>query len=554
MHTNVNWNDPLTDFTAVALLMLGAVQVWFIVRKPSLSPGRKWLRAGLNAWLWLLLLGYFGRFSWPVPRPATHALLIGDEVPTAFAHRLGDSLRIRERFTGQKFKTPADSVTVVGQTFPPETLARLSHSVVQWIPYRQPDQIQAIGWKGVVRQGEMQRVTGQIRSSRKQFLRLRYGNQTLDSVALREGSNAFDLRFPAFARGRTQTELVLENTPLDTVRFFARPTPPLRVQFLLNSPDFESKTLANWLGKQGHTVQLSTILSKNIASSVSINNSDQSASRPPDLIITEPANARDATVRRAAADGRSVLFINLTNPETDLPAINRALGSRWQVRKIANQPAITLGNGLNALPYRFADALNQFAVAGYPVAVQRTVRPGLAGQGRVGRVGVSLLNETFPIALRGDSLTYGQIWTAVLAQLSVTGQNNVQVGAPVFAGLPTIIQVNNAPDQPPHLRVGEDTLQLAYSPLNVRTAEGSWQPLRTGWQSIGDSVAVYVGAAHVGNPVADEQRVSRYMLAHARHRPGADRTARLNRTKLPGWVWLLLFLTCFTALWVEPKL
>ena len=565
MQTTLNWTNPIIWLIALALLMLLLVQVWFIVRDQSLSSARKWFRAGLNFLLWLLVAGYFLQIRWLVTQPATHALLIGDDVPTSVIRKLKDSLRIQETFTSRNFKANYDSVTLAGQRFPTETLTQLSNSTVQWVPYDQPDQLLTIRWKGIVRQGERQHITGQIQSSRKQLLRLRYGNQTLDSAALHEGKNAFSLQFPAFLRGRSETELVLDgtatgestatadrpgestrgSTSLDTIRFFTRPTEPLIVQFLLNSPDFESKTLADWLGKQGHTVNVSATLSKNISSSVTINKPGKSTAKTiPDLIVTEPANAASTTVRKAIADNRAVLFINLTNPETDCRAINQALGSRWQLRKLTNEPLIKLPNGLNALPYRFADNLNQVSISGYPVAVQQGA----------GRVGISLLSETFPLSLSGDSVTYNRIWTAVLARLSKSNKNTIQMDAPVYSGMRQAVSINNPSDEPSNLRVGQDTIRLMKSPINERSATGYSSLRKSGWQTVQDSLALYVNELNSDDPVANRAVMSQFILAHAQYKPTADLPAQTATAQLPTWTWLLLFVACLTVLWVEPKL
>ncbi len=550
MQATLNWTHPITWLIALALLILFFVQVWLIVRNQSLSMGRKWLRAGLNILLWLLLTGYFLQIRWPVTQSATHALLIGDDVPASFARQIADSLHIQTSFTSRNFKADYDSVTLVGQRFPTETLTQLSNSTVRWVPYNRPDQLQTIRWKGIVREGEMQHVMGQIESSRKQLLRLRYGNQTLDSATLHEGANAFSLQFPAFLRGRSETELVLGEstrggTPLDTIRFFTRPTESLTVQFLLNSPDFESKTLADWLGKQGHTVNVSATLSKNISSSVTINKLGKlSAKTIPDLIITEPANAASATVRKAIADNRAVLFINLTNPETDCRAINQALGSRWQVRKTSNEPLIPLKNGLSALPYRFADNLNQVNVSGYPVAIQQGV----------GRVGVSLLSETFPLSLSGDSVAYNRVWTAILARLSHSDQNTVRVDAPVYSGLHQAVLVNNPSGKISILRIGPDTIRVQYSTINKRSATGYSSFRKSGWQTVQDSLSLYINKLNPNDPVANRAVMGQFMLAHSRYQSTGNLPAQTNTAELPDWVWWVLLMTCFTALWVEPKI
>lgn len=555
MQATLNWTHPITWLIVLALVTLLVVQAWLIFRNQSLSTGRRWLRAGLNFLLWLLLTGYFLQIRWPMTQPTKHALLIGDDVPASFARQISDSLHSQASFTSRTYKTDYDSVTLVGQNFPNQMLTQLSNATLRWIPYNQPDQLQAIGWKGIVRQGEMQQVTGQIQSSRKQMLRLRYGNKTLDSVAVYEGINAFSLQFPAFSKGRTQTELVLgESTApadqpgestLDTIRYFSRPTEPLTVQFLLNSPDFESKTLADWLGKQGHTVTILATLSKNISSSVTINKLGKSTGKPiPDLIITEPANAASATVRKAYADNRAVLFINLTNPETDCRAINQALGSRWQVRKLTNEPLIKLPNGLNALPYRFAENLNQFAAASYPVAVQQGA----------GRVGVSLLSETFPLALSGDSIAYNRIWTAVLTRLSPSDRSTIQVDAPVYNGLRQAVVLNNSSGKSAALRIGPDTVRVHYSPINERSATGYSSFRKSGWQTVQDSLSLYVNELSPDDPAVNRAVISQFMLTHSRYQSTGNQAVRTLMAQLPNWVWLLLLIACFTALWIEPKI
>ncbi|GAB3641063.1 hypothetical protein [Spirosoma arcticum] len=546
MQINVTLTDPVTLATAFALLALLAVQGWFIVRNKTLSPGRKTLRAALNALMWLVVAGYVLKISWPVDRPITHALLVGDDVPAAYARTVQDSLRIRERFTTQTFKNSHDSVTLVGQGFPTETLTQLSQSVVRWVPYDAPNQLKQLRWKGVVRQGEMQWITGKIRSNSKQRLRIQYGNQTLDSLMLSPGGNTVALQFPVFGRGRLQTELRLGNQPLDTVRFYSRPATPLFIQFVLDNPDFESKTLADWLGKQGHSVEVSTTLATNVRSRVDINRSPKATGRKPDVVITDPINAANTLVRNAVAGGKAVLFINLSSLPTDITRINRALKTRWQVRKISDQETVPAGSGLTAHPYRFANALNQFAVPAYPVAAQQVT----------GRVGVSLLNETFPLALSGDSLAYGRIWYGILARLQPAEKNNLVVDAPVFSGLLSSVYVNNSVIKNAVLRVGADTSRLTQSPLNQQSAVGTLFAKQAGWQPIQDSLAFYVDNLTDGSSVANRQVISRFMVAHSTYQSAPTGPARQRREAAgaPGWVWLTLFVVCLTALWIEPKI
>lgn len=491
--------------------------------------------------LWLVVMAYVWQPAWPVSHPAKHALLVGDEVPGAVVSQVKDSLGIQADFTARTFKAGYDSVTLLGQDFPTETLTGLSNVTLRWVPYNAPGKPFDVRWKAVLREGELQRLTGRVVVPEKQGLAVRFGNRTIDSLLLQAGENAFALQFPAFARGRTAVELAVNGTVVDTIRFFGRPLKPLTVQFLLNNPDFESKTLADWLGRHGHTVQLITTLSKNISRDLRINPNETNAT--PDILITDPANATNSAIRKAVADGRAVLFINLTNAEADCRTIGRATGSRWTVRRISTEPAIPAGNGLTALPYRFADAPNQFMSSGYPVAVQQTP---------TGRVGISLVNETYPLALSGDSLTYASIWTAVLARLYPNETNALFANAPFYNRMAQPIRLTYAGKTSlTTLRTGPDTLALNPVPLNEITFAGTYLPGKAGWQTVADSVEAFSNG-RLTDPAFQRETVRRFVHAHAHSNSKASQKPVAQT--VPNWLWLTLLLIVFSALWIEPKL
>ncbi|MRS65674.1 hypothetical protein [Larkinella terrae] len=502
----------------------------------------------MNGFLWVLLVGYFLQIEWEKPADTKPIFMADVNVPTAYLNHLKDSLKIADvvrdnalktsSFRARLFDGTIDSVNLIGTGFSPDVLGQLSRQTVQWIPYYPPDQAQVIRWKGMVRKGEMQRVSGSIYSSQKQVLKLRFGNQTLDSLSLRAGLNDFRLEFPAFALGRSEVELVLNQKPLDTLRFFARNPEPVSYQFILDSPDFESKTLADWLGKRGHSVQLISTISKDIRNRVSIN---RAAS--PNVFITDPANATNPVVKKAAAQGKPVLFINVSDAEADCQTINQALGTNWKLKKVSNEATVSLRNGIQALPYQLTDAINQFGVNGYPVAIQKTAA----------RIGLSLLTETFPLKLSGDSLAYDRIWTSILAQLQPSYPNQIQLEAPVFQGVPFGVHFNNLTTKPAKVRIGKDAVALTYSPINGLSAETSYRFAQSGWHPFQDSLAVYVEESSE-KPVYGNRLVSDYL--RARSVENSTQKTALQRqfpAKIPDWIWILLFIGSFTALWIEPK-
>ncbi|KAB7729098.1 hypothetical protein F5984_15730 [Rudanella paleaurantiibacter] len=530
-------------FLFIPLLLLGVIQSWFILRNQTLSGSRKAVRAGLNLLLWLVLLAFVWQPIWTRPLDTTHVLLVGNDVPTAVARQVQDSLGLRARVTATDIRLEnIDSVTMLGQAFPAPLLARLGNRAVRWVPYEAPGTPTHLHWQSVVRLGEEQTVRGQITVPERQKLAVRFGTQTLDSLWLKPGRQAFTLRFPAVAKGRIETVLQVGSQTTDTVRFFAQAARPLHVQFVLGTPDFETKTLADWLGRQGNRVELSNVLSEGIDATVKINApTGGRANSSPDLIVTEPALVSQPAVRKAIAEGKAVLVLNLTNPDAEVAAVNRSLGTQWRLRKVSNEATIPAGNGLTALPYQFTPNPRQVAVAGYPIATQRIG----------GRVAMSLFMETFPLRLSGDSLGYARIWNAVLATLQPIQANNFAAEGPVLAGLRKPLVLNNATGGATRLRVANDTAQLTPSVINNRTLRAQYRFSRSGWQPLADSVEVYVE----DSLAAPHERVRAWVQTQNRYGTDLLRTApsRTQKQDVPDWVWLTALLVCLTALWVEPK-
>ncbi|MPR34069.1 hypothetical protein [Salmonirosea aquatica] len=481
-----NSSDPFHWLTAILLAAFPVVVFGILWRNKTLTPRRKWLRGGLNLFLWLVLLGYLLQPTWTKTSDSARALLVGAEVPSAMARRWQDSLGLNERFGSQEFlkkKLAAhfDSVTLLGQDFTPDLLAQLTSGTVEWQPYFSENQIQNLAWQGTLRLGEMQRITGSVQSTKKQWAKIKFAGETLDSTQLAEGSNSFSLQFPAFTEGRTATELFVNDKFVDTLRFFVRSRPVLSYQFILDSPDFESRTLAEWLGRQGNAVTVTTAVSKGIQQSTTINGGMAQGTLP-DLIVTDPGNASNSLVKKALAAGKSILFIGLTQAESNLTTINRALGTGFSIKRTTSETAAQVAPNLTALPYAFNESLPQLTVPGYPVAVWN----------KVGKVGVSLLNETFPLKLSGDSVAYARIWNTVLAQVQPPSGSGVLADAPLFKGLAGRFSLNMDAEIPTRFPVGQDTVVLQTSPLNQQVAETNYLFGQSGWIGAGDSAEVFV--------------------------------------------------------------
>ena len=534
-----------------ALAVLLAVQVGLIWCKKNVPKSRFWLRMGLNVLLWMVLVGWVKNPQWTVSSNTNRVLVWEEKLPQAVIQKNKDSLQITEIFAQKdfakrlaqdpNFSKHLGDVYLLGQSFDGELVSQLTQNKWKWLPFFAKDSLQTIKWKGILRKNEFQEITGALELSEAAVLKITYGQQVLDSVALEKGFQKFRLRFPAFAVGRTHTQLLLNNQFLKNVAFYTRKPSPLSVYFVLQSPDFESKTLAEWLGKNGSRVEVLTTVAKNTQSTIAINNVANQKTFVPDIVITDPSNASHSLVKKNVSEGRSVLFYNFIQPESELKGINQALGTQWSVRKISNAELLPLEKGMTALPFELVKRMNQKKVEGFPIVVQKSV----------GRVGVSLLNETFPLKLSGDTLAYEKIWAGVFQQLAPALKGNIAVEAPIWEDTKTSFVLNQW--NQPSISLANDTAQFNPSNVNPQTATLSYVFRSTGWQPFQDSLEIYVETENEG--LGKAKQLTELLEAHKVSNLASHKTTHQDLTaQWPDWVWAALIVLCLSMLWIEPKI
>ncbi len=535
----------------LSLFVVLFVQIRGIFQAKSLTKLRFRVRLGLNLLLWLFILLFVIQPQWHFSSNTNRVLLISDDIPLATIQKVKDSLKITENFSVKDFSQLISddpsfiehlgNIYLLGEGFNTEILSKIFQKNIVWLPFFKQDELQAIEWKGIVRKSEMQEIAGKIELSEPKMLKINYGNQILDSLKLQKGLNNFKLRFPIFSIGRTETELFLEEKSLQKINFFARKTLPINVQFILENPDFESKSLAEWLGKNGNHVEISTTVAKNTESQTSINKSKQKFIA--DIVITDARNASNAVVKKAIADTKSVLFLGISNPETELKTINQALGTQYFAKRISNEEFTKLSEDLTALPYQFAEKWNQNIIADYPIAIQHTA----------GKIGVSFLNETFPLKLSGDSLTYNKIWTSVFQQLNPTSVDNFEVNSPIFLDTKTNINLNNRSVLSNDLKISGDTIAVQSSAINSLSSNTDFIFRKINWQPLHDSLEVFVEENTTN--LSKSKQIEGFLQTNSiSNSLNQSNILQSLTSKLPDWAWFLLILLSFTAVWIEPKL
>ncbi|SDG47285.1 hypothetical protein SAMN04487996_11912 [Dyadobacter soli] len=553
IHTDFNWTGTLNLLLLLAALALLALQCTLLFTRHRHS-GRLGIRLFLNVLLWLSVAAWILDPYFKSNAGSKTGLLIAENVPSGVAGCIRDRLAKAELIRADDIANkPVDSLVVVGQEFDEQVFASIRQlknaPALHWKPYFAPGALHDLHWKGILRKGEMQRVEGSIQSREKATLRVRYAadpeagaqssGQILDSAVLNAGENRFELAFPAFGEGRTTTTLDLDGKTIDTLRFFTQPEHKLTIRFFLDNPDFETRNLATWLGKQGHSVLYDASLSKNIRSKLNINRAAE-----PDVIITTASNAGNAVVKKAVNVGKSVLFVQLSDPAAEFREINNALGTSFQTVKTTNEESVSVTASLTALPFRFESRSFQTHAPHYPVATEKTT----------GKVVVSLLNETFPMQLSGDSIVYGKVWNEILAYVRPAHASVLACDAPVFRNVPATLHLNSFQPIPRFLILGEDTVSTVTLALNNLSARADFLPVQNGWLSLHDSLQteLYVQdysplryAARMQHFIQSTQDIT--PITSPKYSGGPTR-------KLPGWAWFTWLMLCLAALWIEPKL
>ena len=548
-----DWSAPLNLVLILLLFLLGGLQIRLLSRSSGqVSRQKAMVRTSLNLLLWLVIAAFIFQ---PVFRSnilAHKILVVGENVPSDEVRKIKDSLKVSEVFSEGDFKGKFfDTLTLVGQDFSSSFFGKLSQALpinsrVNWISYFPENQVQSVSWKGLLRKGQLQKVSGVVDLSDSKWIKVKFGNQTLDSARLEKGKQFFNLSFPVFTEKRTKVELFVGDKSQGDIQFFAQPLPPMTFQFILDNPDFESRTLATWLANRGNAVELSTNLSKDIRSKLTINKTGN-----PDIIVTDPKNAANAQVKKAFANGKSILFINLTTPPTEVVSINSSLGTKLLVKKISNEEVLPVTGELTRLPFEFSKSNGYITLQKYPIAVEKAV----------GKVAASLLNETFPTMLNGDSLLYGNIWTSVLAAIHPAYKTNIEVSEPVYKNIPTELRLNNLTENPRSLAIGNDTLILNYSAINGQTARAQYTASESSWLRFGEDTEILFNDSLNFNQVYQSRRVEDFVKSRADMQTNVSDSANLSDSKsrplsesrIPDWVWFSVILICFTALWLEPK-
>lgn len=518
------------------LTILLATQLYWILRQRNLK--RKYTKLILNILLWISLVLLIFPLTTNNNENLAKIGIKDDKVSPEFENKIKDSLGLKMVVSPSKFEkefaNKNQEIKLIGQSFDPEFLSLLSDRKVEFFPEFKQNEIQNLNWRAVVFQNETQTVNGLIDLEKAGTITLKYGSQILDSVKLEKGKQHFNLSFPSFSIGKTSVNLNFDLKTISEIKYYSRSSPKLKILVLAENPDFETKMLSEWLGKNGHTVDVETLITKNTQNKTVIN---QNKVANYNIVFTTPARANNPICFKTLKAGGGVFVYNLT--ENDLSTVNKSFSENFGFQRISQETEAKLPNDLIGLPFAFKENKNQQKFTKWPISVSNK------------RVGITLISETYPLLLSGDSITFRQIWGSVLQFLQPIQKNNIEIAAPIVRDLWTNIKFNNSENASEIFRIPNDTIFTNISPINSNTRIGKYVFRQTDWQKINDSLEVFV---EVTSAPYLSYKQTKSIINSYDSKMTADSSLSNHRIEiLPDWLRLLLCFILFIAVWIEAK-
>lgn len=518
----------------VILCLLGFLG--FKTWNTSLSSSRKLLRISLNAILSLFLIGLIFQPVWEVSNTTEPTLVFPKEMEKERIQFWKDSLGIQKSARIDQLKPEANPVYLVGTDYSLEQFHQISDRQILMIPENKVGEIGFLDWKGILRQGDIQKIKGSIQVDSLTEISILFGDDILDQVTLKPGNDDFELAFPAKIEGRNELNLFVNGIQKAEIRFFTKPTQPKKYSLNFSFPDLETRFLSQYLRNQGELVSEEIQVSRDTRIQTSSIKQDTL-----EVLITEPSQVSGKIVKEAIAKGSQVFFIQTAEPEQSVQAINQALKTDFSILQTGSENRV-LENGGEALPFRFESGFGKKLLLEEAVAIQQVGNS---------QIGLSLLGPTFPIGLAGDSLLYGRIWDEILGAMYPAEDQNWELDAPVFSGFPSGIILNQKDGKANSISLGADTVYMTPSLINPQTSLVEFIAADTSWISLGDSLEVFVYPPNELKTVFQNRIIHDFLKSGNQNNQSISSVTK--EQKVPDWFWLAAILIAFTLVWLEPR-
>ena len=409
----------------------------------------------------------------------------------------------------------------------------------------------------------------------------------VDSTLVSNKNEAFTLIDKPKEAGKYIYQLIAKTEQGDTLS--TEPVPvivqlrrKLKVVIINSFPRFETKYLKNWLGEEGHSVAVRSIISKNKVKDEFVNQRpitfqlNSSLLQQTDLLVVDAEYAQSLgggalnNLKKAIqTEGLGVLIqIDETGAVPATLTSFPLVGTQATKTRLSGPSFGSKGEfELNQLPYTLQARLGTLAL------VRNTQGQTLVGYNLkgLGGVGVSLIEESYQMLLEGEPQLYTAYWSHILNQLAKKQQPQhswqVETLIPIKHEKCQVTLTTNL-EKP----IGEiiypnrEVEFYLQNKLNFpQKWTGSFWPWHSGWNLLdikGDTTASGTYFYVYSEKAWETQRTTQRIKANrqwANQQPKLatetnTKTAVIYRDPIPLWYFFLLFLLSAGFLWLEPKL
>lgn len=477
---------------------------------------------------------------------------------------------------------------IVGNGIPTQELALLKEYQTHFYLNREPDGFGEVSYLKEIQVQDPLEVKGGYKNDDKKKVTLVLASPggAVDSTLLSTENETFTLTDKPKEAGKYLYSLIAKNEKGDTLNKEVIPViihakRKLRVVVINNFPRYETKYLKNWLGEEGHSVAVRSIISKNKVKDEFVNQSPitfrltQTALKQIDLLILDSEYAQSLVgtalrnVQQAIQNQGLGLLIQID--ETGAVPVSLAkfplAGIQTTKTSLSGSSFGQKGNfELNQLPYLLQPKMGTLAL------VRNTQGQTLVGYNikGLGGVGVSLVEESYQMLLEGKSRFYAAYWSHILNRLAkkqnALHQWRVDTKVPIINEECKVTLATNLVKP-----IGEvydrDRTSEFYLQNQINFPQkwsGSFRPYRAGWQQLavkGDTTtnnsSFYVYDESGWKNLRDAQLIKTNRQWAKKHpKPVAKNTkATITHYKpIPLWYFFIIFLLSAGFLWLEPKL
>ena len=457
---------------------------------------------------------------------------------------------------------------VLGEGLPDHVLDEFPNRSLQFLPGNGNPGITKLHIPDVILPNRDYELTGRYSDSPGVDLVFSGPEGKIDSIHLDEGDHEFRLGFRTIAPGSityTLKETRSEQTLRHTIPVTVQNTRRLRVLILEQHPTFESLYLKNVLARD-HQVTIRHQLSKGIFRYEHINAPERRFDRlnSQNLDAIDVLMIDDQTLTKLSETERNQVDLAIRGGLGCL-IMYRARDSFQKAGSFLSLKFTSSGVDTIMLPLDKKNTLVIPVASLRPIPDRRIIpllkhNTGPAGyvEDHFGKRGYTLLTETYPLMLRGDSIAYGRIWTSLVEGIARVHNANTQVtfdsSKPhrVDEPLPLMIRSNETP----RISYNSAMLPVHEDELIDNVWTTTLWPDTTGWQEvvlINDSTR-YPFYVHPENELSGLQANSKHLATMRRHGSASDKSAITRRKEFDPLWYYVMFLCGAAWLWVWPKI